>query len=265
MPHLAIRNAGLLNAIMALSSYHMSLKERYSTEKSKNQNSALQYYYQTLHYVQKAMQHSSYQKSQELMSTTLVVASYEMLRGSQSDWQQHLQGVYWILRSRQIEVEESSLESATWWAWLCQDIWVAFRQRRRTYSTWLPKKGYGELGNHEVASRSVWILAQVVNFCAVTEESVKETALVGRLRWAKALKEMLSEWQQNLAVEFSPLPTTTFDQDSEFEPLLIHPPCFGRPPKSWKNVGAEAREMLTILARPGGAGASCVAHPLACS
>jgi hypothetical protein len=212
---------------MALSSYHMSLMESCSSEKSKNQNAALQYYYQTLHYVQKAMRHSSYQKSQELMSTTLVIASYEMLRGSQSDWQQHLQGVYWILRSRQIEVEESSLESATWWAWLCQDIWVAFRERRRTYSTWLPKKGYGELSNHEVASRSVWILAQVINFCAVTEDSGNGGALLARIRWAKALKEMLSEWHQNLSLEFSPLPTTTFDEGAEFKPLLIHPPCFG--------------------------------------
>lgn len=226
VPHLAVRNAGLLNAIMALSSYHMSLKENSLAEKPTHQNAALQYYYQTLHYVQKAMRHPSYQKSQELMSTTLVVASYEMLRGSQSDWQQHLQGVFWILRSRQIEVEESSLESATWWAWLCQDIWVAFRQRRRTYSTWLPKKRLSELTNHEMASRSVWILAQIVNFCATTTQA-GDGDLQARTRWAKALREMLNEWQQNLSVEFSPLPTTTFDESSEFKPLLIHPPCFG--------------------------------------
>jgi len=140
VPRLATRNAGLLNAIFALAGYHQSLDESIPSEKRTNQNSALQYYYQTLHYVQKAMRYSSYQHSLELMATTLIISAYEMLRGSRKDWQQHLQGVFWILRSRQIEVETSSLESTTWWAWLRQDIWVAFREKRRTYSTWVPKK-----------------------------------------------------------------------------------------------------------------------------
>ncbi|CAG7558034.1 unnamed protein product [Fusarium equiseti] len=110
VPHLAVRNAGLLNAILALSSYHQSLDTSLPPSQRPDQNIALQYYYQTLHYVQKAMRYSSYQNSQELMATTLMVSTYEMLRGSRQDWQQHLQGVFWILRSRQIEVETSSLE-----------------------------------------------------------------------------------------------------------------------------------------------------------
>nr|RBQ84580.1 hypothetical protein FVER53263_12845 [Fusarium verticillioides] len=155
VPHLAVRNAGLLNAILALSCYHQSLDETIPSNHRPSQNTALQYYYQTLHYVQKAMRYSTYQNSQQLMATTLMVSTYEMLRGSRKDWQQHLQGVFWILRSRQIEVETSSLESTTWWAWLRQDIWVAFREKRRTYSTWMPKKGYTDLDSHELASRAV--------------------------------------------------------------------------------------------------------------
>ncbi|KAJ4251492.1 hypothetical protein NW762_011479 [Fusarium torreyae] len=227
VPHLAVRNAGLLNAILALSCYHQSLDETIPPEQRPDQNTALQYYYQTLHYVQKAMRYSTYQNSQELMATTLMVSTYEMLRGSRKDWQQHLQGVFWILRSRQIEVETSSLESTTWWAWLRQDIWVAFREKRRTYSTWMPKKGYAELDSHELASRAVWIMAQVINFCAVDSSTETEGHLAGRLSWAKALRKMLDEWRSHLTVEFSALPTMGRQGSEVFQPHLIHPQCFG--------------------------------------
>lgn len=173
------------------------------------------------------MRYSTYQNSLELMATTLIVSTYEMLRGSRKDWQQHLQGVFWILRSRQIEVETSSLESTTWWAWLRQDIWAAFREKRRTYSTWAPKKTYLELSSHELASRSVWIMAQVINFCALDSSEEPDGNLVGRLGWAKALRKMLDEWQSHLTVEFSPLPAISRTGSEVFQPRLIHPQCFG--------------------------------------
>jgi hypothetical protein len=217
-----------LNAILALSCYHQSLNKIAPLEQHADQNSALQYYYQSLHYVQKAMHYSTYQHSLELMATTLIISTYEMFRGSRKDWQQHLQGVFWILRSRQIEVETSSLESTTWWAWLRQDIWVAFRERRRTYSTWVPKKPYSELSSYELASRAVWILAQVINFCAV-DPSAEETegTFIGRIGWAKALKKLLREWESALTIEFSELPVRTAQGTEVFKPRLIHPPCFG--------------------------------------
>ena len=216
---------------MALSSYHQSLDENTPLDERANQNSALQYYYQTLHYVQKAMRYSTYQHSLELMATTLIISTYEMLRGSRNDWQQHLQGVFWILRSRQIEVEASSLESTTWWAWLRQDIWAAFRERRRTYSTWIPKKTCAELTSYELASRAVWILAQVVNFCAMeTSEEGEITILLRRREWAKALWKMLQEWESHLTMEFSELPTRSSQSSEVFRPRLIHPQCFGTTP-----------------------------------
>ncbi|KAF4984478.1 hypothetical protein FZEAL_326 [Fusarium zealandicum] len=201
----------------------------YSTrpEEGADRNSALHYYYQTLHYVQKAMRYATYQNSPELMATTLIISTYEMLRGSRTDWQRHLQGVFWILRSRQIEVEASSLESTTWWAWLRQDIWVAFREKRRTYSTWTPKKTYLQLSSHELASRAVWILAQVINFCALDSSEETDGTLSGRLGWAEALRKMLCEWKSHLTVEFSPMPAVSRHGADTFQPLLIHPQCFG--------------------------------------
>lgn len=202
------------------------------------------------------MRYPSYQNSQELMATTLIVSTYEMLRGSRRDWQQHLQGVFWILRSRQIEVEAPSLESTTWWAWLRQDIWVAFRERRKAHSTWAPKKGYAELSSYEVASRAVWILAQVVNFCAV--DGFREGgASEGRMEWAGVLEKMLLEWRAHLTVEFSPLPAMSRQGDEVFQPRLIHPQCFGN--SSLPSLSSPVTPpRLTLNARPRDADPSCV-------
>lgn len=231
VPHLAVRNAGLLNAILALSSYHQAAGAALTNNEHPDQNTALQYYYQTLHYVQKAMRYATYQNSQELMATTLIVSTYEMLRGSRKDWQQHLQGVFWILRSRQIEVEAPSLESTTWWAWLGQNIWVAFREKSRTYSTWRPKKAVTELTSHELASRALWILAQVVNYCAIEPtEGDAARIFAEKVAGAETLWNMLNEWKAHLTVEFSLLPAMSRNRDEVFQPRLIHPPCFGMYP-----------------------------------
>lgn len=227
VPHLAIRNAGLLNSILALSSYHFSLEESADRDQLSDQRAALQYYYQTLHYVQKAMQYSSYWSSLELTGTAIIISTYEMLHGASNDWQRHLQGVFWILRSRQIEVERVSLESTTWWAWLQQDIWAAFREKRRTYSTWIPKKACRQLESHELAARVLWILAQVVNFCAIDSTNSTGSELEGRMAWASKLKDMLREWESCLTVEFSSLPAPTNDESEIFEPHLIYPQCYG--------------------------------------
>jgi hypothetical protein len=176
------------------------------------------------------MQYPSYRNSLELMATTIIISTYEMLHGSSNDWQRHLQGVFWILRSRQIEVEASSLESTTWWAWLQQDIWAAFREKRRTYSTWQPKKACSELNSHELAARALWLLAQVVNFCATDHASQAEARIRERLEWAHQLQRMLQEWRSCLTVEFSPLPSLSRDESKAFEPCLIHPQVYGISP-----------------------------------
>lgn len=175
------------------------------------------------------MQHSSYRGSLELTATTIIVSTYEMLHGSSNDWQRHLQGVFWMLRSRQIEVERPSLESTIWWTWLQQDIWAAFRERRRTYSTWTPKKACKDLESHELAGRALWILAQTVNYYAFESTGEGNLTVEGREAWAEQLHGMLADWESCLTPEFSPLPNYSHDRSSTFKSLLIHPQCFGEP------------------------------------
>ncbi|KAJ5727059.1 hypothetical protein N7493_004879 [Penicillium malachiteum] len=141
-----IYNAGLLNAILGLSSRHLALNPKLDKhDMPRKEENALQYYYQTLHYVQKAMKYLGYQTSLGLLSTTLIISAYEMLDNSTKDWERHVEGVFLIRRFQTIHGESGGLHSTVWWAWLCQDIWAAFREKRKTLTFWVPQKSISVL------------------------------------------------------------------------------------------------------------------------
>uniref|UniRef100_A0A0D2XKM4 Uncharacterized protein n=1 Tax=Fusarium oxysporum (strain Fo5176) TaxID=660025 RepID=A0A0D2XKM4_FUSOF len=87
-----------------------------------------------------ALAYTSYTKSEELLATAIVISSYEMLDESdgRGNWQRHLKGVFWIQRSQDVNGGSGGLRQAVWWAWLRQDIWAAFREKRPCLSFWVP-------------------------------------------------------------------------------------------------------------------------------
>ncbi|KFY88547.1 hypothetical protein V498_06740 [Pseudogymnoascus sp. VKM F-4517 (FW-2822)] len=226
VPHLAMHDAGLMNAILALSARQLSININ-ATEEQQDRNIGLQYYYETLHYVQQAMHYDSYTVSPELLATALIISTYEMLDDFRSGWERHLKGVFWIQRSQVIHGDSGGLKQAIWWAWLRQDIWAAFRERRKTLSFWTPAKPYADMTSYEVATRILWIFARVVDYCS--EESIQagEGNLQLRIDKAGRIFEMLDEWQNNLSVEFAPLAGRKGKPSDVFEPIWIHPPAFG--------------------------------------
>lgn len=134
---------------------------------------AIQYYYETLHYLQHALQFPSYTMSEEILATAIVVSTYEMLDQSASNWQRHLKGVFWIQRSQDVNGASGGLRQAVWWAWLRQDIWAAFKERRTCFSFWkplVPQDDPEELvrrgDNNALADRAVYLLSQAVNYAA---------------------------------------------------------------------------------------------------
>lgn len=220
-----MHNAGLLNAILALAFRHLALNPRLGDQAIISKPEvALQYYYQTLHYVRRAMQYPTYKTSQQLLSTALIISAYEMLDNSTNDWEHHLEGVFLIQRSQTIHGETGGLYSAVWWAWLCQDIWAAFREKRKTLTFWVPQKPLSVLLPHELATRSIYNAAKVISYCATmtTEENIQH-----QINEATRLRTMLEDWRRHLSVEFSPLPLGSRDESLCFRPVLIHPPEFG--------------------------------------
>lgn len=225
VPHLAMRNIGLMKAILALSARHISLNPSIAEEQTHDRNDALQYYNETLHYLSKAMQYDTYKTSLELLATALTVSTYEMLDGSGKDWERHLQGVFWIQRSQVIRGDSKGLKQAVWWAWLCQDVWAAFREKRKTFTFWKPTRTFSDMNPFELAARSVYVIAKVVNYCSREENDGSD--LPSRIERADQLQATLDEWQRYITTEFTPLPFKSDDPRSDaFEPVWIHPAPF---------------------------------------
>ncbi|KAG7040132.1 catalytic activity protein [Colletotrichum scovillei] len=225
VPQLAMHNVGLLNAVLALSARHLSLSTHSDGTQIRDPNDALRYYYKTLHYIQEAMQYDTYKTSLELLATSITVSAYEMLDGSRQDWERHLKGVFWIQRSQVIHGDSMGLKQAVWWAWICQDVWAAFREKRRPFTFWRPLKTLDDLGPSELAARSVYFFAQVIAFCSFEETEAGKNDPHARISAADALREMLENWRRHLTAEFQPLPYPS-SPDDIFEPIWINPPAF---------------------------------------
>lgn len=228
VPRLALYNVGLMNAILALSArYNAVSMLRDIDDRANDRDEALKYYHESLHYVRIAMQDTSYHTSLELLATTLIISAFEMLDGSPQDWQRHLQGVFWIQRSQIIHGDSGGLRGAVWWSWLCQDIWAAYRSKRRVFTFWQPTKKFRELDPTQLAARAVFLLGRVINYCVKEDPNAElTTAIATKLEQARLLSLMLDEWESCLTPEFMPLPCYDTRPDSVFKPVWIHPPIF---------------------------------------
>lgn len=242
VPRLALRNTGLLNAIMALTIRFQSLTAH---QPPVDRDDALPYYHSTLQYVARTMQYQIYQTSNELLATALIVSAYEMLDGSSRDWERHLQGVFWIQRAQIIHGDTGGFRGANWWAWLCQDIWAAFRDGRRVFTFWKPQRALADLTPVQLAARSVFILAKVINYCANKEHQDESSELSSKIRTAELLTSILDEWHQLLTPEFQPLPQEKPRQLTGFSAVWIHPPMFAVSMQIY-----HAARILILLNRP---------------
>lgn len=227
-----MHSVGLMNAILALSARHLSLiqddKAPNGREYHPDPNDAVDFYLKTLHYSQRALQYDTYKTSLELLAISIIISSYEMLGGSSANWGKHLEGVFWIQRSQVIHGDTGGLRQAVWWAWLCQDVWAAFREKRKPFTFWSPSKMLAELSPIEIAARSVYNYATVVGFCS-SEAMSNGRDVSTRTLEADVLLQRLDEWKKHLTLEFEPLPSVVPQEESEnvFPSVWIQPAVFG--------------------------------------
>ncbi|THW27306.1 hypothetical protein D6D25_06211 [Aureobasidium pullulans] len=224
VPHLALRNQGLMKAILALCARHLSIKPL--PDLAPDRTLAVQYYFETLQYLQQAMRSEAYLRSEELLVTTVIISTYEMIDGEAKGWERHLVGGFWILRSREINGESGGLNQALWWAWLRQDTYAAFREGRKVLSFFKPTKPYYAMDHWDIAARCVYLLAQCVNYSSEEEIEAGKSDLIMRLAKSEELSTKLEDWYQHLTSHFNPLPCINTSQ-GPFKPIWIHPPVFG--------------------------------------
>lgn len=229
VPHLAIRNVGLLKSILAVAARHMSLSSRYAIsklakerngtlaadhpslqmEESEHAHMAAQYYYETLQYLSQNLLYPSYAESLEVLATAIMISSYEMFdpNGSSTnsgDWERHLRGAFWIQRSQDNDGESlDGLRRAVWWAWLRQDTWAAFRLGRPTLTIWRPKKRLDELTSNELATRILYIAAKCVEYAAGNDSTSQDISQ--RIDQGNRLLQVLADWYNALPPSYRPL------------------------------------------------------------
>ncbi|TDZ36733.1 hypothetical protein C8035_v005135 [Colletotrichum spinosum] len=204
VPHLAVRNDGLLKSILAVAARHKSLaaataaaphgRERDSSATPRPPRSnpssspdtsccqgtlaeleparmATQYYYETLQYLSHTLLYPSYANSHEILATAIMISTYEMFDANgpsnSADWERHLRGAFWIQRSQENNGESvDGLRRAVWWAWLRQDIWAAFRSGRRTLTIFQPQRMLRDLTPDELVNRILFVAAKCVEYAA---------------------------------------------------------------------------------------------------
>ncbi|TDZ41570.1 hypothetical protein CTRI78_v009524 [Colletotrichum trifolii] len=239
VPHLAVRNDGLLKSILAVAARHKSLATaaphcrdssatpRPPTNASSSPGTdtsccqggtlaeleparmATQYYYETLQYLSHTLLYPSYANSHEILATAIMISTYEMFDANgpsnSADWERHLRGAFWIQRSQENNGESvDGLRRAVWWAWLRQDIWAAFRSGRRTLTIFQPQRMLRDLTPDELVNRILFVAAKCVEYAAHDDASSAQD-LRQRMNHGSRLLRTLDEWREALPASFAPI------------------------------------------------------------
>jgi hypothetical protein len=262
VPHLALRNVGLLKSILAVGACHMNIF--YDPPKTPGMPSATspeallspsstvpnirrvaeQYYYETLQYLSQHLLYQAYTTSNELLSTAVMISIYEVsnfptkyvyfaylrlqmfstVNGSDpSNWDRHLRGAFWIQKNNGVSGESADgLHRAIWWAWLRQDVWAAFRTGRSTLTIHQPRTSMSALTSDGLATRIIYIAAKCVQFAATP----KEGDIAAYIEAGETLMRMLHLWKRSLPASFEPIRiASSTTEDDQIAPIWIHPPA----------------------------------------
>jgi hypothetical protein len=228
VPHLSMRNTGLLKSVLAVAAHHMSLSTRgesagvssnshtafgnWAAERLQPHHLATQYYYETLQYLSQTLLHPGYAESPEILATAMMISTYEMFEADvddsskPGDWERHLRGAFWIQRNQDNNAESvDGMRRAGWWAWVRQDIWAAFRAGRPTLTIFHPQRTINEMNSDELASWSVFLAAKCVEYSTQGRSPIDHQDLRQRIDRGNHLLQCLQEWHDILPASFAPM------------------------------------------------------------
>ncbi|KAH7119681.1 hypothetical protein B0J11DRAFT_66232 [Dendryphion nanum] len=277
VPRLAVHNAGLLRSLLAVAARHVALQSDHCAQSALNHDQAAgveggtaerknsvgpfaqvatQYYYETLQYLSQNILYPTYTRSGEIIATAILISTYEMFdaQGSYSDggWERHLRGIFWIQRSQDNNGESADgLRRAAWWAWIRQDIWVAFRECRRTLTIWRPTKRLMSLTQGELATRIVYIAARCVDYAA----NEKRSDMSIRIEQGDKLLQALGDWYRILPSSFKPIYSRALAEGNLFSPIWIHPPSHAA-----AILMFHFARIVVLINQPSGGGMETIRH-----
>ncbi|EPS42723.1 hypothetical protein H072_3285 [Dactylellina haptotyla CBS 200.50] len=239
VPKLARKNTGLLKACLALSAkqqYRLRANSNATPMQDPNPEIEFsQYYDAALREMQSSLVNDvdgRFSSSEEFLATAVILSTFEVIDGSNQEFRRHLEGVGSIIKPQGIHESLVGLRGAAFWAWYRQDVLAAFRERRATFITedyWhldTSLESMCMLREDELGNRVMFILGQIINYCAKDEIEKNEHNVNERFRKAEALEKKLEDWKRCLPDSFEPL-TRMRDKDGIFDTLWYNPPCCG--------------------------------------
>lgn len=237
VPHLSMRNVGLLKSVLAVAAHHTSLgvgqragastddpyiqpvapvPEAFGVQGINPRHLATQYYYETLQYLSQTLLHPKYAESPEILVTAMMISTYEMFEADVGEssktgnWERHLRGSFWIQRNQDNNAESmDGLRRATWWAWIRQDIWAAFQAGRPTLTIFRPQRTIHEMNSDDLASWAVFLAAKCVEFAAQGRAPIDHQDLRQRIDRGNHLLKCLQEWYEILPASFLPMKSSS--------------------------------------------------------
>ncbi|EWC46189.1 hypothetical protein DRE_04567 [Drechslerella stenobrocha 248] len=237
VPRLARRSTGLLNACLALSAkqqYRLHANES-PVQDPNPEIEYSQYYDAALRDMQNSLVNDvgeTFSSSEEFLATTVILSTFEIIDGSNSEFKRHLEGVGSIIKPQGIHESLEGLKGAAFWAWYRQDVLAAFRERRATFIT----EDYWHLDTSpdtmcmlredDLCNRVMFLLGQIINYCAKDEIEKNEHNVTERILKAEILEKKLDDWKRCLPDTFEPL-TRVKGKDGVFDTLWFNPPCCG--------------------------------------
>lgn len=236
LPRLARKSTGLLKACLALSAkqqYRLHANES-PVQDPNPEIEYSQYYDAALREMQNSLVNDDgrFSSSDEFLATAVILSTFEVIDASNQEFKKHIESVGSIIKPHGIHGGLMGLKGAAFWAWYRQDVWAAFRERRATYITddyWqldTTPQSMCVLREDELCNRVVFILGQVINYCAKDEIEKNDIHANERLRKAEILEKKLDDWKGCLPDSFEPL-TKMKEKDGIFEKLWYNPPCCG--------------------------------------
>ncbi|XP_014561302.1 hypothetical protein COCVIDRAFT_33636 [Bipolaris victoriae FI3] len=252
VPHLALRNVGLLKSILAVGARHMSLYPDHNIgnesasqvhhQPSRARRSvptpmrmiAERFFLETLQYISQNLIYQSYTSSLEILTTGIMLSTWVMFGAGtiydHSEWDRHLRGAFWIQQNTGTSGESANgLQRAVWWAWLRQDVWAAFRTGRPALTVHQPITPMAELTLEGLTTHIVYIAAKCVQYAATS----KQDDIAGYIEAGETLLRILDAWKQLLPPSFDPIPVVSSPQvtpppslgKTQIQPIWIHPPA----------------------------------------
>ncbi|PLB49926.1 hypothetical protein P170DRAFT_508218 [Aspergillus steynii IBT 23096] len=215
VPSLALHCPMLLHACLAASAKQMTRAPQY-TGSLTLATSPVFYYQQALREMSHFLIEPGYSGSDELLASSIILSTYEILDVAGDSFGSHLKGVASLIRSHRITGDEDGIRGATYWTWYRHEVWVAFQSGRRMFLDeryWRPgdmEGGFEGISMRDVANRVLFIFGQAVSFYvaryrAPGSEADVDGDTMTREEWdarqrnrARELQDALADWERRL-------------------------------------------------------------------